>query len=205
MHLRWYAETSFRRSRQITADVIAAMALLLCYWLGTSVHDLTADLAGPGRTLESAGSGLADRLSDAGSAAGDVPLVGGPLQDALEQGSDAGRSIEDAGQQQQDVVGALATTLGWVTGGLPALVVLGLWLPRRWRFARLAAQAQRLRDSGAGMEVFAFRALARQPIAVLASLESDPAAGWRHRDPKTIQALASLELRTLGLKSGRSS
>lgn len=83
--------------------------------------------------------------------------------------------------------------------------VLGLWLPRRWRFARLAAQAQRLRDSGAGMEVFAFRALARQPIAVLASLESDPAVGWRHRDPKTIQALASLELRTPGLESGRSS
>jgi len=201
MRLHWYAETPFRRSRQITADVVAAVALLLCLWVGTSVHDLTAELAGPGRTLESAGAGLADRLSDAGSAAGDVPLVGGDLQDALEQGSGAGRSIEEAGQQQVDAVESLATTLGWVTGGLPALVVLALWLPKRWRFARRARQAHQLRDSGAGLDVFALRALARQPIGVLARLPMDPAAGWRQRDPATITALAALELQQLGLRT----
>lgn len=201
MQLRWYAETPARRSRQVTADLLAALALVLCFWLGSSVHDLTAELAGPGRTLQSAGSDLAGRLTDAGSAASDVPLVGGPLQDALERGSDAGRSIERAGVEQQQVVGTLATTLGWVSGGTPALVVLALWLPKRLRFARRAGLAHGLRETGAGLDVFAFRALARAPISALARLPKDPAAGWRDRDPEVIAALADLELRHLGLRA----
>lgn len=203
MQLHWYAETPARRSRQIAADLLAVLAFGLCFWLGSSIHDLTAELAGPGRTLESAGSELADQFTEAGSAAAEVPLVGGPLQEALQRGSAAGRSIEDAGVEQQRAVGRLATTLGWVSGGTPALVVLALWLPRRLRFARRAGHAHRLRGSGAGLDVFAFRALARQPIGVLARLPKDPAAGWRDRDPEVIAALADLELRQLGLRSAR--
>jgi len=203
MKLHWYAETPARRSRQLLADLLAVAALLLCVWIGSSVYDVTAQLAGPGRTLESAGSSLADRLSEAGAAAGEVPLVGEALQDALEQGSEAGRSIEEAGVEQQQDVARLATTLGWVTGGTPALVVLALWLPRRWGFARRAAQAHRIRESGAGLDLFALRALARQPINVLARLPRDPVDGWRNRDPESIEALAALELRHLGLR-GRS-
>lgn len=203
MQLHWYAETPARRSRQIMADLLAALAFLLCFWLGSSVHDMTAKLAGPGRTLESAGSDLADQFTDAGTAASDVPLVGGQLQDALERGSAAGHSIEDAGIEQQRAVGTLATTLGWVSGGTPALVVLALWLPRRLRYARRAGHAHRLRGTGAGLDVFAFRALARQPVSVLARLPKDPAAGWRERDPEVIAALADLELRQLGLRGAR--
>lgn len=184
----------------MTADLLAGVALLLCWWLGSSVHDLTAELAAPGRILESAGSDLAGRLIDAGSVASDVPLVGGELQDALERGSEAGRSIERAGVEQQRTVATLATTLGWVSGGTPALVVLALWLPKRWRFARRAGHAHRLRETGVGLDVFAFRALARQPLSALARLPKDPAAGWRHRDPEVIAALAELELHQLGLR-----
>jgi hypothetical protein len=43
--------------------------------------------------------------------------------------------------------------------------------------------------------------LARQPIAELARLETDPAAGWRNQDPEVMEALAALELRRLGLRS----
>jgi len=202
MQLRWYAQTPTRRTRQIAADVLAGMALLLCYWLGTSVHDLTAELAGPGQTLESAGGDLAGRMSDAGSAASEVPFVGDRLQDALEQGGDAGRTIENAGVQQQEVVGTLATALGWVTGGTPALLVLASWLPVRLRFAWCAGQASSLLESGAGMDVLAIRALARQPISVLARLPQDPAAGWRVGDPQAIESLAALELGRLGLRVG---
>lgn len=203
MSLIWYAETSARRSRQIAADATAVLSLLVCYWVGSGVHDLTAELAAPGRSLESGGAALAERMTDASTAAGEVPLVGDSLQEPFDQASEAGRSIEEAGVKQQEVVHTLALTLGLVTGGIPALVVLALWLPRRLRFARRAAYARRLLRGGVGLDVFAFRALARQPIADLARLSTDPAAGWRNRDPETIEALAALELRGLGLRSNR--
>lgn len=205
MDLIWYAETPARRSRQIVADAVAVLALLCCYWLGTGVHDLTAQLAAPGRSLESGGAALAERMTDAGAAASDVPLVGDSLSEPFDQASGAARSIEEAGVKQQEVVETLALTLGWVTGGIPALVVLLLWLPRRLRFARRATYAQRLVRGGAGLDVFAFRALARQPIEALLKLTKDPAAGWRQRDPEVIEALAALELRRLGLREASGS
>ena len=204
MQLRWYAETPARRTRQIVAALTALVVLVLCWWLGNAVHDVTAELAGPGRTLESAGAELADRMDDAGSAAAEVPLVGGELQDALSRGGDAGRSIEAAGIEQQRDVAALATTLGWVTGGVPALVAVTLWLPKRLRFARRAGQASQLRRHDLGLDLFALRALARQPIGALARLPRDPAAGWRNHDPEIIEALAALELRQLGLRPRQS-
>lgn len=200
MHLLWYAETPTRRTRQIAADVIAALALLCCYWIGSSVYNLTGDLAAPGRSLESGGAVLAQRMTDAGNAVSNAPFIGDSLRQPFDQASGAGRSIEQAGVKQQEVVHSLAVTLGWVTGGVPALVVLALWLPKRLRFARRAAQAQRLVGGGAGLDLFAFRALARQPLAELARLNSDPTAGWRNRDPAVIEALAALELRHLGLR-----
>jgi hypothetical protein len=203
MQLRWYAETPARRSRQIAADLLGLLALLLCLWLGTAVHDVTAELAGPGRTLEAAGAELADRMNDAGDAAADVPLVGEQLHDALQRGAETGRSIEAAGLRQQEAVFTLANALGWATGGLPALVVMAFWLPKRLRFAHQAGEAFRLRQSGAGLDVFAFRALARQPLSQLLRLPKDPAAGWRDRDPEVIEALAALELRQVGLRGSR--
>jgi hypothetical protein len=200
MHLLWYAETPTRRSRQIAADVVAALALLCCLWIGSSVHDLTDNLAAPGRSLEAGGASLAQRMTDAGNAVSDAPFIGDSLRQPFDQASSAGRSIEQAGAKQQQVVHTLALTLGWVTGGVPGLAVLALWLPKRLRFARRAAHAQRLVGGGAGLDVFALRALARQPIAELSRLSSDPAAGWRNRDPAMIEALAALELRHLGLR-----
>jgi hypothetical protein len=200
MHFLWYAETPARRTRQIAADVVAVIALLCCYWIGSSVHDLTDNLAAPGRSLESGGAVLAQRMTDAGQAVSEAPFIGDSLRQPFDQASDAGRSIEQAGAEQQTVVHRLALTLGWVTGGVPAIVVLALWLPKRVKFARRAGHAQRLVGGGAGLDVFAFRALARQPIADLARLGSDPAAGWRNRDPAMIEALAALELRRLGLR-----
>ena len=200
MPLIWYAETPVRRIRQVATDLVAVLALLCCYWLGATVHDLTAELASPGRSLESGGAALADRMTDAGSAADDVPLVGDELAVPFEQASEAGRSIQDAGVKQQEVVHTLALTLGWVIGGIPALGVLLLWLPRRLRFARRASNARRLVRSGVGLDVFALRALASQPLSELAKLRADPAEGWRQSDPEMIAALAALELRRFGLR-----
>jgi hypothetical protein len=205
MSFHWYAEVPARRVRQVTADVIAGMALLTCLWVGNGVHDLAAKLAGPGRALEVAGADYAQRMTDAGSAVGGVPVVGDELQAAFDQAGDGGRAIEAAGVQQQDAVGTFAITMAFVSGGIPALFVLAVWLPPRWRFARRAGHARQLRDLDIGLDLFAFRALARQPIGELARLRTDPAAGWRNQDAEVIEALAALELRRLGLRTAPTS
>jgi hypothetical protein len=199
MWLPWYADTPVRRGLQLASDLLALLALVGCLWLGTSVHNLTAELAGPGRTLESAGAGLAGRLADAGSVAEDVPLVGGELSTPFDEASESARSIEDAGAAQQQVVADLADMLGWLSGGLTALVVVFLWLPRRVRFVRQALHVRRLRTSGAGLDLLALRALTHQPLAALSRIPGDAGAGWRSGDREVISALASLELRELGL------
>jgi hypothetical protein len=200
MSLRWYAEIPARRIRQLTADVIAGLALLVCLWIGNGVHDLAIKLAAPGHAMEVAGADFAQHMNDAGATVSDIPLMGDTLQAAFDQSSDAGRAIEDAGVQQQDAVSTFAITMALISGGIPALFVLAVWLPPRIRYARRAAQAATLRDVHAGLDVFAFRALARRPIGDLARLRADPAAGWRTGDPEVIQALARLELRHLGLR-----
>ena len=200
MAVSWYAESPARRGRQIAADVMVAAGLLGCLWVGTGVHDLTAGLAEPGRALESAGTSLSDRMDDAADAAGSTPLAGDELAAPFEGAGDASRAIEDAGVRQQQVVATLATGLGWATGGIPALFLVLLWLPRRLRFARQASQAARLRAADAGLDLLALRALARQPLADLAALGPAVVEGWRDRDADAVDALAALELRQLGLR-----
>lgn len=201
MALHWYAETPARRTRQISADLVVALGLLLCIWIGTGVHDLTAKLAGPGRQLETAGAALADRMDEAGQAAGNVPLAGEQLAAPFEGAGDASRAIQDAGVQQQATVATLATALGWATGGVPALFMLAIWLPPRLRFARQAGRASRLRADEAGLDLLALRALARQPLADLVRVGPGIVDGWRARDRGAIETLAALELRQLGLRT----
>jgi hypothetical protein len=200
MAVSWYAESPARRGRQIAADMMVTAGLLGCLWVGTGVHDLTAGLAEPGRALESAGTSLSDRMDDAAEAAGNIPLAGDELAAPFEGAGDASRAIEDAGVRQQQVVATLATGLGWATGGIPALFLVLLWLPRRLRFARQASQAARLRAADAGLDLLALRALARQPLADLAALGPAVVAGWRDQDADAVEALAALELRQLGLR-----
>lgn len=200
MNLTWYAETPGRRSRQVLTDVLALAGLLLCFWVGSTVHDATAELAGPGRSIESAGNDLAERLDEASAAANEIPAVGDELAAPLDRARDVGKQIEDAGAKQQEVVGSLADVLGWTIGGVPAIWLLLRWLPPRVRFVRRANEARLLRESSAGMDLLALRALARQPLRELMRMRQSPITGWRERDPQVVAALASLELRRLGVR-----
>jgi hypothetical protein len=72
------------------------------------------------------------------------------------------------------------------------------------RWMRRAGAAAALRAAPAGRDLLALRALATQPLRRLAALGPDVAESWRRGDDTTVDALAALELRGLGMRmSGR--
>ena len=118
---------------------------LLWLKLADVVHDATLALAAPGRKMQEAGGGLADKLRDAGSAVGDVPWSAtrcGPPS----TGPAAADQIAAAGTAQVEAVQHLAFWLGITIGALPILLVALVYLPLRLRFVREAAAGQRLID-----------------------------------------------------------
>ena len=77
--------------------------------------------------------------------------------------------------------------------------MVGLWSVLRIRFIRQASAAQGLIDDAADLDLFALRALARQPMPRLARISADPGGAWRRGEPDVIYRLAVLELRDAGL------
>ncbi len=195
-----YAFDPVRRTRQVVTDLLVAGWVLLVVAAGRRVHELTLQLAGPGRRLEQAGADIGTSLHDAAAQVGGLPLVGDRVRGPLDQAAAATSALVSAGQEQQAAVGRLALLLGLLVAVLPVLVVLAVWLPARVRFVRRAAAAQRFVDADSDLDLFALRALAGQPMHVLARLSDDPAGAWRRGDPVVVRALAALELRSAGLR-----
>lgn len=197
--MTWYSEIPARRTRQLLGDAWLVLWSALWIWIALRLYDLVMNLATPGLTVSSSATDLADRFSDAGSALGGVPLVGGALQTPFDGMGNAAIAIADAGQASADAVGLLARFLA------VALAVLGIaswamvWVPIRIAFIRRATAARRFVDSTDDLDLFALRAMARQPLHLLARISDDPAGAWRRGDREVISALASLELRAEGL------
>jgi hypothetical protein len=78
-------------------------------------------------------------------------------------------------------------------------IVVAFWLPRRIRFYRQARASQVFLDELADLDLFALRAMAAQPLYVLAEISHDPVKAWRSGDREVINKLAELELRRDGL------
>jgi hypothetical protein len=198
-----YADRMPVAIRQLLTD------LLVVFWVygwiraGMWMHDLVLRLAVPGERLQSAGSGLADNLADAGDKVGGVPLVGDQLTAPFGRAADAARSLADAGRQQQEIVGDMALWVGVALAAVPVALVLLLWLPARLRWMRRAGAAAAVRDAPAGRDLLALRALASRPLSELTRLGPDIAQSWRNGDAAAVDALSELELRKLGLKPSR--
>lgn len=198
--MKLYADLPARRAVQLLADVGVLCWAALWTWAGRSVHDATMSLAAPGRELQSAGSGFRARMTDAGNAVDNLPVLDDRVASPFRSVSGAGTQIESAGTQLVDSVTRLATILGWVTALVPILIVAGLWLVLRGRFVRRATAAQRFIDDAADLDLFALRAMARQPMWRLAAISDDPGGAWRRGDPEVVRRLALLELRDSGLR-----
>jgi hypothetical protein len=196
--MKWYADLPAARTRQLVQDAALLAWLVVWLWLADTVHDGVRRLAGPGRELESAGSGLGSGLTRAADRAGDLPVVGGGLRAPLDAAADAGGALERAGVAQQSAVDHLALLLAVVVAALPIVWALARWLPARLRWGREAAAAVRLRGD---VELLALRAATLRPLSALATLGPEPVGRWRRGEPGAAQALATLELRELGLRA----
>ena len=197
--MTWYSEIPARRTRQIAGDIWLVAWSALWIWAAVRLYDLVMNLAAPGLAVSSSATDLASRFDDAGAAVGQVPLIGDALQSPFDGMGGAAIAIADAGQASADAVSLLARFLAI------ALAVLGIaswamvWVPIRIAFIRRATAARRFLDSTEDLDLFALRAMARQPLHLLARISDDPAGAWRRGDRDVISALASLELRAEGL------
>jgi hypothetical protein len=202
--VKLYADRLPVALRQLILDILVVIWVYAWIRAGIWVHDLVLKLAVPGQKLEGAGSGIADNLADAGRKVGRVPLVGDELTAPFSRAAEAARSLAEAGREQQEIVGNLALVLALLMVAVPLGLVLFVWLPRRVRWMRRAGVAAGVRDQPAGRDLLALRALASRPLQELTRLGPDVARSWRAGDASTVDALAALELKDLGLRpSGR--
>lgn len=195
-----YASTPARRARQIAADVLVVVWIYAAVRAGQAVHDATLRLAAPGRQLEQAGRDLGSNLAGAADSVGDLPLVGEEVRGPLDQAATSAGALVRSGQDLQTAVGKLAVLLGVLIAVVPILILLLVWLPRRVRFVRRASAAQRFVDADPDLDLFALRAMAHQPMHVLARISDDPAGAWRRGDSAVVRQLAGLELHDVGLR-----
>lgn len=198
--MRLYSDFADHRARQITADVIALTLIALWIWLGVTVFTLIESLADFGVQMEQAGAGFRETMTEVGENLGGVPVIGGGIRVPFDGASQAGGALEAAGQSQQDAVLQLAVVLGVGIAALPILMILALWLIPRVRFVRKSSRARQLVVSGAGIDLLALRALANQKLATLARVDPDAMAAWRRGDDRVLRELASLELKSSGVR-----
>jgi hypothetical protein len=197
--MKIYADAPARRTRQFLADVLFVLWLAGWLWVGHVVQHGTAQLASVGEQTDRSASSLASGLTSAGDSLRDLPVVGGGASEPFDQMSSASQALAAAGRSQVSAVNRLSWVLGISIATIPILTVGVFFLPARWRFAREATAGARFIDAAEDLDLFALRALARQPMHVLAKVSDDPAGAWRARDREVVTALAALELRDSGL------
>ncbi|MEW1953495.1 hypothetical protein [Terrabacter sp. NPDC080008] len=201
--MKLYADAPARRTRQLLADALVLLWVGLWVWLGRRTHDVVDELRGPADSLTAAGTSVHSSLTGAGDQAGRLPLVGDQLRQWLGQAARSGTTLSDAGTSMATTVERVALVFGLVVAAVPIVLVVSLWLYVRVSFVRRASAAQRFLDSSADLDLFALRAMSRQPLTVLARVSDDPAGAWRRGDTAVIRELATLELRDEGLRPPR--
>ena len=190
--MRYYPELPGRRSRAILGDAVVVALVVFFAWLGVTVNDTFDDLASLGRGVEEAGNSVQGGFEDAGGLLGDVPVVGGALDEAFsEVGAQTGGNTAALGRRGESAVEDTARLLGWVTFALPTFVVL-LWaVPRRVvRVRRLTAAGRVLGDepSAERRRLLAMRAAFGLPYETLLSHTPDPVGALAEGDYQPLLA-----------------
>lgn len=201
--MKVYSEVGVRRFGQLFGDLLLIAWVWFCVELGMVVFKVTNALGTPGRKAAEAGDGLAGDLRKLSEPIGKVPAVGDELRAPIDGAAGAADKLAQAGRDQAHAVEQLAYVLAGTAIALPILFALLIWLPPRIRFIRRATAAQKFIDNAADLDLFALRAMANQPMHKLAKISNDPVTAWRDGDRDIINQLATLELRSNGLKPPR--
>lgn len=197
--MSWYAATPQRAARQVAADVFVIAWIAVWWWASRTLHDVIDAVAEPARSTATAAHDLAGSMSDAGSSAGGIPLVGEELRRPLDSAAGTFQNLEGTAGRWASSIEHVADVTGWVVLLIPVAIALALWLPIRIRFFTTARATRRFIDAAPDLDLFALRAMATQPMTVLARISDDPAGAWRRRDRAVVTRLAEVELRRIGL------
>jgi hypothetical protein len=195
-----YSTRPGRLAGQIFGDLFVLAWTVIWAGIGIFVNQMIAVLAIPARETARTAAKLMDNMRDAAEQAARVPGVGEDLRRPFDAASVSLSNLIASANEQVASIERLALIGGWVVFGIPLAMVLALWLPRRIRFYRQARASQRFLDSSADLDLFALRAMALQPLYVLAAISDDPVKAWRTGDRRVIDELAAIELRRNGLR-----
>jgi len=198
--MKLYSDYTGRRTAQVLTDILVLAWVSIWAYAGRATHDAALALRAPADRLRENGDSLNQSMTSAADAVQGVPLVGDELQGAFDEAAQAGTSVANVGTDLGVAVDRVSLVLGLTIALVPILVVVAIWAVARIRFVRRATAAKRFVDAQADLDLFALRAMSRQPMAKLARVSDDPAGAWRRHDPDVIQQLAVLELRRCGLR-----
>jgi hypothetical protein len=195
-----YSRRPGRLAGQIMGDLFVLVWAVVWGGIGIFVNQMIAVLAVPARETARTARKLMENFAEAGEQASRVPGVGEDLGRPFDAASVTLTNLIAAADEQVESIERLALIGGWVAFGIPVAMVVALWLPRRIRFYRQARASQAFLDSTADLDLFALRAMASQPLYVLAAVSDDPVKAWRDGDRGVIDELAAIELRRNGLR-----
>ena len=195
-----YSARPGRLAGQIFGDLFVRGWTVVWAGIGIFINQVIAVLAIPARETARTASKLMDNMHDAAEEAARVPRVGEDLRRPFDAASVSLANLIASANEQVASIERLALIGGWVVFGIPVAMVVALWLPRRIRFYRQAKASQTFLDSTADLDLFALRAMASQPLYVLAAVSDDPVKAWRSGDRRVIDELAAIELRRNGLR-----
>ena len=198
--MRWYAAPSWRTVRQVTADLFVVVWAIAWWLVSRVVHQAVSALAEPARVTGEAAQKMADDFRAAGNSVGSVPGAGPSLREPFDRAADSMLTVVGSAQDQIVGIERVADITGLLTVAIPVLILLVVWLPRRLRFFAIARASAKFIDASADLDLFALRAMATQPMPVLAAISDDPVQAWRSGDRAVINQLAEVELRRAGLR-----
>jgi hypothetical protein len=195
-----YARRPGRFLGQLTADLFVLLWGIAWGMTGSFVHDSINTVAEPARKAAGSADQISAQLRDAGAAAGQLPAIGEELRRPFDTAADSVGQLRESAARQVASIEHVADIAGWLVFLIPVVILLALWLPLRIRFFLRARAAQQFIDSSADLDLFALRAMASQPMHVLARISDDPVEAWRAGDRQVIRSLAEVELRRNGLR-----
>jgi hypothetical protein len=195
-----YAKRPAKMIGQLFSDGFVLLWTIGWAIVGVFVHRVIEVLATPAREIASTALRLAENFREAATEASKVPVAGEQLRRPLDAASVTLGNLMDSANEQVASIERLALIVGWLVFLIPVTIVVAFWLPRRIRFYRQARASQVFLDALPDLDLFALRAMAAQPLYVLAEISDDPVKAWKSGDRAVINQLAELELRRNGLR-----